>query len=138
MGKEKEFMATVTPALGGTETVLVSALNVANAKVRLEKMGYKDVHVHDPKSPPYSPHGNRQAEPQSQYTQPEPAAKLLDALPGLIGAIDKAIWDQTGQKYPFVLLVFGNGGAMHATNIDAKVALEAVQEFARATEGDAS
>ena len=81
---------------------------------------------------------NGKASAPAEAVQPEPAAKLLDALPGLIGAIDKAIWDQTGQKFPFVLLVFGNGGAMHATNIDAKVALEAVQEFARATEGDAS
>ena len=70
--------------------------------------------------------------------QPEPTAKLLDALPGLIGAIDRAIFDTAGEKFPFVLLVFGNGGALHATNIDAKVAINAVQEFANAMKGDAS
>lgn len=66
--------------------------------------------------------------------QPVATQKLLDSLPGLIGAIDTAIKDQTGQPFPFVLLVFGNGSAMHATNIDAKIAIGAVQEFARQTQ----
>jgi hypothetical protein len=74
---------------------------------------------------------------EASEVQPVETQKMLDALPGLVGAIDRAIVDQTGKKFPFVLLVFGNGAALHATNIDAKVALSAVQEFAAATAGDA-
>ena len=73
---------------------------------------------------------------EASEVQPVETAKMLDALPGLVGAIDKAIIDQSGKRFPFVLLVFGNGAAMHATNIDAKVALGAVQDFAAATKGD--
>lgn len=49
--------------------------------------------------------------------QPAATAKLLDALPGLVGAIDHAIQDQTGEKIAFVLVAFTAGAACHATNI---------------------
>ncbi len=44
-------------------------------------------------------------------------AKILDALPGLVGAIDRALIDQTGTKVAFVLVCFAEGQAAHATNI---------------------
>lgn len=73
---------------------------------------------------------------EASEVQPVETAKLLDALPGLVGAIDTAIVDRSGKKFPFVLLVFGNDAAMHATNMDAKVAMACVQQFAAATKGD--
>lgn len=63
--------------------------------------------------------------------QPQDVQKTLDALPGLVGAIDRAIFDQSGKKQPFVLLIFANGGAMHATNIHPPVdAVTAIKQLA--------
>lgn len=62
--------------------------------------------------------------------QPVAVQKLLDALPGLIGAIDNAIRSETGTPQPFVLLVFSGNGALHATNFDHKAAMAAVLAFA--------
>lgn len=67
--------------------------------------------------------------------QPKAVAKVLDALPGMIGAIDRAIFDAGGKKMPFVLLVFGENGAMHATNINPpSQGVEAVKQLAKAWE----
>lgn len=63
--------------------------------------------------------------------QPEVVAKTLDALPGLIGALDRAFKDQVGQVMPFVLLVFHGNGAMHATNFDVAAAAQAVRQLGR-------
>lgn len=49
--------------------------------------------------------------------QPPEVAAMLDALPGLVGAIDAAIKDTAGRPMGFVLLVFPGQGALHATNI---------------------
>lgn len=63
--------------------------------------------------------------------QPVVTARVLDALPGLIGALDRLLREVTGQKLPFVLLVFAEGGAMHATNIQpASQAVAAIKELA--------
>lgn len=63
--------------------------------------------------------------------QPALTAQVLDALPSLIGALDRLLREITGQKLPFVLLVFAEGGAMHATNIQpAANAVAAIQELA--------
>jgi hypothetical protein len=63
--------------------------------------------------------------------QPEAIAKILDALPGMVGGIDRAIFDVSGKKLPFVLLIFGENGAMHATNVTpASNAIKAVKELA--------
>jgi hypothetical protein len=56
--------------------------------------------------------------------------RTLDCLPGLVGAIDHAIKDQTGKHQPFVLMIFAEGTALHAANFDAKVAQNAVIELA--------
>jgi hypothetical protein len=65
--------------------------------------------------------------------QPPEVKRTLDALPGLVGAIDRAIFDQTGLKQPFVLLIFANGGALHATNVHPPVqAIEAIKQLAAA------
>lgn len=67
--------------------------------------------------------------------QPPEVKRTLDALPGLVGAIDRAIFDQTGKKQPFVLLIFANGGALHATNVHPPIqAIEAVKQLAAAWE----
>lgn len=69
--------------------------------------------------------------------QPVAVKKLLDGLPGLVGALDRAIFDTSGRKFPFVLLVFAENGAMHATNIHPPVnAIEAVKELAAQWEVD--
>jgi hypothetical protein len=49
--------------------------------------------------------------------QPVAVKLVLDSLPGLVGAIDRALLDTAGQKMPFVLMVFAGKDAMHATNI---------------------
>jgi hypothetical protein len=70
--------------------------------------------------------------------QPAEVAKVLDALPGLIGAIDRALIDESGKKWPFVLLVFAPNGAMHATNINpASLGVEAVKTVVKAWETEA-
>lgn len=46
------------------------------------------------------------------------AAKVLDSMPGLVGAIDQTFIDQTGEKVAFVLVAFVAGAAVHATNIN--------------------
>lgn len=76
-------------------------------------------------SPPSSPTSSVSAE------QPAHVAKLLDALPGLVGAIDQAVLDKSGRRLPFVLLVFAGNGALHATNIQpAARAIAAVKDLA--------
>ena len=67
--------------------------------------------------------------------QPVEVAKMLDAMPGLIGAIDQALIAESGTRYPFVLLVFMGKNATHATNIQpAGDAVKAVCELSRAWE----
>lgn len=59
-------------------------------------------------------------------------AKLLNDLPGLVGAIDAAIKDTVGRPLGFMLLVFPDtegGTSLHATNADfarAQACTEAV------------
>lgn len=56
--------------------------------------------------------------------------RTLEALPGLVGAIDHAIKDQTSKHQPFVLLIFAEGTALHSANFDPKVAQKAIIELA--------
>lgn len=67
---------------------------------------------------------------KSTDPQAEKVARLLDALPGLVGGIDRAIIDNSGMKAPFVLMIFAEGSALHATNMSppqqAQAALKAV------------
>ena len=63
--------------------------------------------------------------------QPVGTAKILDALPSLIGAIDQSLIDISGEKQPFVLIVFAAGVGMHATNISpTSDAVKAVKALA--------
>jgi hypothetical protein len=63
--------------------------------------------------------------------QPVGTAKILDALPSLIGAIDQSLIDTTGEKTAFVLIVFAAGVGMHATNINPPSdAIKAVKALA--------
>lgn len=63
--------------------------------------------------------------------QPVGTAKILDALPSLIGAIDRTLIDVTGEKTAFVLIVFAAGVGMHATNINpTSDAIKAVKALA--------
>lgn len=55
--------------------------------------------------------------------------RVLTALPGLVGAIDYAIKDQTGKHQPFVLLVFAEGTALHSANFAPEAAKLAVMEL---------
>jgi hypothetical protein len=69
--------------------------------------------------------------------QPKSVAKVLDALPGMIGGIDRAIFDVSGKKMPFVLLIFGENGAMHASNMaPVSQAVDAIKQLAKAWEAD--
>jgi hypothetical protein len=63
--------------------------------------------------------------------QPPEVAAMLDALPGLVGAIDAAIKDTVGKPLAFALLVFPGQGALHATNISpAADAITAIKQLA--------
>lgn len=44
--------------------------------------------------------------------------KVIDAMPGMIGAIDQAFIGETGQKVAFILVAFIDGAAAHGTNIN--------------------
>jgi len=68
--------------------------------------------------------------------QPAAVAALLDSLPGLVGAIDKAILDTTGRRMPIALLVFAEGAGMHASNFGAAETVKAVKELVMQWEKD--
>ena len=57
--------------------------------------------------------------------------RVLDALPGLVGAIDHAIKDETGKHQPFALIIFAEGTVMHAANFTPKAAQAALIELAK-------
>ena len=63
--------------------------------------------------------------------------RVLDALPGLVGGVDNAFRDQTGEHHPFVLLVFAEGVALHAANFDPVQARMAVIQVATRWDEDA-
>lgn len=74
------------------------------------------------------------ADPAAASTAATPEVmvqRILTALPGLVGAIDNAIRDQTGKYQPFVLLIFAEGTALHSANFDPQVAQKAVIELAQ-------
>lgn len=78
-------------------------------------------------------HKGNQKEKAASITPVQPAgtAKILDGLPGLIGAIDRSLIDISGEKQPFVLIVFAAGVGMHATNIQPTAdAIRAVKALA--------
>lgn len=70
---------------------------------------------------------------KTKLTPQEPlAAKVLESMPGLIGAINMTFRDQVKEEVAFVLVAFVAGTAVHATNIvpasGAMVALRALVE----------
>ena len=89
---------------------------------------------------PYDQANAEAVDPISGEQTAAPAIqRLIDVMPGLIGGIDMAINDQVGKPMPFVLVVFEGNTAAHATNFDAKLAMEALTNFtanlAKAGEG---
>ncbi|NPT58443.1 hypothetical protein [Paraburkholderia elongata] len=54
--------------------------------------------------------------------QPPSAQKQLDELPGLVGALDPAIFGTSGRKLPFVLMIFAGMGD-HRRRIGRRVRL---------------
>ena len=89
-----------------------------------------------------APYDQANAEAVDPISGEQPAKaiqRLIDVMPGLIGGIDMAINDQVGKPMPFVLVVFEGNTAAHATNFDAKLAMEALTNFtanlAKAGEG---
>lgn len=69
---------------------------------------------------------NAAAAADEQYAEDQAIVKaagshkdlLMQALPGLVGAIDQAFIGETGQKTAFILVAFIEGAAVHATNIN--------------------
>lgn len=63
--------------------------------------------------------------------------RLLNALPGLLGACDEAIRRETGVKegLPFALVVFCDDQAMHASNTDAESMRKALINFGESLRG---
>lgn len=80
------------------------------------------------------------AEQSSGLTSPhisDPGvAKLLDQMPGLVGAIDAAVKDTAGKPLGFMLIVFAPGTALHATNCNPQHAQAAVTELVKSWEQD--
>lgn len=63
---------------------------------------------------------------------PEQVQLVLNILPGLIGAIDEAVRDQTGVRtgLPFCLVIFAaQGAAIHASNFNPAAAKKALIDF---------
>lgn len=58
----------------------------------------------------------------------ETTTKIVKALPGLVGAVDRAIFDIAGKPLTFVLVIFSEGQAMHATNGDHAQVMAALKE----------
>jgi len=59
---------------------------------------------------------------------------LLKNLPNLVGAIDMAIKDTAGKPMAFMLLVFADGAALHATNTDPAAAHDATKAYLESVE----
>lgn len=57
------------------------------------------------------------------------AEKLLKSLPGLIGAIDKAIFDINKTPQVFALVIFADDQALHATNGDNAQVMNALRQM---------
>lgn len=68
-------------------------------------------------------------------TVPALTAKILDQLPGLIGATDNAIFAVTKERMPFVLVIFAEGQALHSTNMDPSVAARGIKALAEGWDG---
>lgn len=56
-------------------------------------------------------------------------AKLLNELPGLVGAIDSAIKETSGKNHAFMLMIFTPGTALHCTNAHPQQVQAAVVEL---------
>lgn len=56
--------------------------------------------------------------------------KTLNALPGLVGAIDQAIHAELGDRLPFSLVIYLPQGGAYASNGDAEEMKAALKEFA--------
>ncbi len=58
--------------------------------------------------------------------------EIIEVLPHLIGAIDRAVITETGKKSPFMLIVFDEGRAAYATNVSpAGPVIEALKQLVR-------
>lgn len=67
------------------------------------------------------------------------AAKILEMVPSLTGAIDRTFREETGQHVAFVLVAFIDGSAVHASNITpASAAMEAMVNLAASYSGGTS
>lgn len=67
--------------------------------------------------------------------QQAPDAKtqaLLDSLPGLVGGIDHHILKHSGERQPFMLLVFSHQSVLHCTNADPQVAQAMTEAYVQA------
>jgi hypothetical protein len=74
---------------------------------------------------------------EANHQPADKITRLLDALPGLVGGIDRAIIEQAGVKAPFVLVIFADGNAMHATNISPPAqAVDAIKALATAWDNE--
>ena len=64
---------------------------------------------------------------------PEVVQKVLNALPGLIGAVDNALRTETGETrgIPFALVMFTDGIAVHASNFNPEATKTALVDFAK-------
>jgi len=76
----------------------------------------------------------RNRTPKPQPTSPEPispekVAKLINDLPGLVGALNEAIRNTSGSMLAFTLIIYGPSGAMYASNFDAQKAGDALREL---------
>lgn len=77
--------------------------------------------------------GIEPAAPPAQAPLSDPGAiSLMEQLPGIVGALDTAIKDSAGKPLAFMLIVFTEGAALHATNANASQARAATIEVVQA------
>ena len=63
------------------------------------------------------------------------AKAIMDALPGLMGALDHAVKDLTKTELPMMLVLFLPDGAMYITNTDTDAARAAVRAMVAGWDG---
>lgn len=74
----------------------------------------------------------------SPHIQDPGVAKLLNGMPGLVGAIDQAVKATAGKPFAFMLMVFTPGIALHATNANPQMVQQAAAELVKSWEAGES
>jgi hypothetical protein len=68
----------------------------------------------------------------------EAMAKVMEQMPFLTGALDRAMTDLVGSRVAFAIVVFGKGFALHGANIPKEMSDSAIVSYAEALKNGGS